>query len=110
MLESEKNAEQWRPRPGDIVRVREGFDRSFEGGAYARAEREAGIRTPREGRLYEIVDWSEEGGERRAHLREVTVIHVAGRRIVTPVAHGDLPQWMLLGDFELDKKLSKYRD
>ena len=65
----------WSPRKGDIVRLKRGFDHSFE----ALAGRRAGLPL-KEGSLYEVV-----GSQHRAPnivltLREVRTLHVAGVR------------------------------
>src|SRR5262245_33352560 len=74
----------WVPGEGDIVRLRHGFDHSREGSGMRRAGYSLS-----EDKLYEVMRYEQDPEHKVLHLREVHVIHVAGKRIVSPVERGD---------------------
>ena len=70
---------RWTPQNGDIVRLKRGFDHSFE----AIAVRRAGLPL-REGALYEVIR-SDGAPTPVLTLCEVRVVHITGARHVTKV-------------------------
>ena len=83
VTEGDERFEHWEPAPGDIVRLRPGFNRSIEDWAFKRASEEGGPRLELdEKNLYEVVKYDQDGGYRALHLQDVKIIYVAGERFV----------------------------
>jgi hypothetical protein len=87
----------WAPQEGDIVRLKPGFDRTFE----ALGVRRAGLPL-KEKALYEVLGYEQRELSRVLMLREVHVVHVAGVRHVTKVGSEPFPY--ALEKFELAGK------
>ncbi len=83
---STKGIATWVPRKGDIVRLKPGFDNSFEGVAVRRA----GLPL-KEKALYEILGYEQSEVSFVLTLCEVRVLHVSGVRHVTKVGSKPFP-------------------
>jgi len=68
---------EWSPQKGDVVRVKKGFDRSFE----ALAVRRAGLPL-KEGALYEVVGYEHRAPSVVLVLRQVRMLQIAGMRYI----------------------------
>jgi hypothetical protein len=83
MTDEEKSA-LWLPTPGQIVRMKPGFKGSLQECAFNRVGEEGGPKLELDERaLYEVVECRLDEEHCVLHLREVSVIYVAGQRFVT---------------------------
>ena len=81
MTEGDERFDHWVPAPGQIVRVKPGFNGSIEERAFKRASEEGGPKLKlEENTLYEVVKYEQDKGHRALHLQEVNIIYVAGER------------------------------
>ena len=83
MTEGDERFDHWVPVPGQIVRVKPGFNGSIEERAFKRASEEGGPKLKlEENTLYEVVKYEQDNNHRALHLQEVNIIYVAGERFV----------------------------
>lgn len=77
---------EWSPQKGDLVRVKQGFDRSFEG----LAVRRAGLPL-KEGALYEVLAYEHRAYNVVLVLREVRTLQIAGVRHIIELGTDPFP-------------------
>jgi hypothetical protein len=82
-VKGDERFDHWVPAPGQIVRVKPGFEGSIEERAFKRASEEGGPKLELDEKtLYEVVKYEQDKNHRALHLEEVNIIYVAGERIV----------------------------
>ena len=84
MTEGENRFDHWVPVPGQIVRVKPGFEGSIEERAFKRASEEGGPTLKLDEKaLYAVVKYEQDKDHRALHLQEVSIFYVAGKRFLT---------------------------